>query len=144
MQTENLKPILRCYKSRTLNNQNNYPKEISYEIGKLKRCGIHWDGLGKSKGTADVEYFNNEDATKAIKSYNSIQIDYLDAECQGKLLRVEYRDDVISSAYTERGGIKRKRIKTISSLNAGRNQGTERGRGRGRGRRGRGRGREYV
>jgi RNA recognition motif-containing protein len=38
----------------------------------LKRCGIHWDILGNSLGTADVEYHNSEDAAKAIDEYNSI------------------------------------------------------------------------
>jgi hypothetical protein len=37
----------------------------------LKRCGIHWDNLGNSKGSADVEYFRPEDAQKAINDYNS-------------------------------------------------------------------------
>ena len=50
------------------------PKQIFSEIGKLKRCGIHWDNLGTSLCTADVEFYNNEDAQKAIKSYDSILI----------------------------------------------------------------------
>jgi RNA recognition motif-containing protein len=38
----------------------------------LKRCGIHWDNLGNSKGTADVEFEKPEDAKKAIDEYNSM------------------------------------------------------------------------
>jgi len=37
----------------------------------LKRCGIHWDSLGNSKGTADLEFFKAEDAIKAIEEYHS-------------------------------------------------------------------------
>jgi len=36
----------------------------------LKRCGIHWDEIGFSKGTADVEFFRPEDAQKAIDEFN--------------------------------------------------------------------------
>ena len=48
-------------------------KTIFSEIGKLKRCGIRWDRLGNSLGTADIEYFSNEDAAKAIRSFDSIE-----------------------------------------------------------------------
>jgi hypothetical protein len=37
----------------------------------LKRCGIHWDNLGNSLGTADIEFYKAEDAAKAIEEYNS-------------------------------------------------------------------------
>ncbi len=40
-------------------------------MGVLKRCGIHWDNLGNSKGTADVEYERSENALKAIEEYDS-------------------------------------------------------------------------
>jgi RNA recognition motif-containing protein len=36
----------------------------------LKRCGVHWDNLGNSKGTADIEYFNTVDAQRAIKEFD--------------------------------------------------------------------------
>jgi RNA recognition motif-containing protein len=38
----------------------------------LRKCGIHWDDLGNSKGTADVEYERPEDAKAAIKEFNGI------------------------------------------------------------------------
>jgi RNA recognition motif-containing protein len=41
------------------------------DIGELKRCGIHWDILGNSLGTADIEYVNPEHAKKAIEDFNS-------------------------------------------------------------------------
>jgi RNA recognition motif-containing protein len=39
-------------------------------VGTLKKCVIHWDELGFSKGTAEVEYESPEDAQKAIKDFN--------------------------------------------------------------------------
>lgn len=47
-------------------------KKIFETKGTLKRCGIHYDVLGKSKGTADVEYEKEEDAKKAFEEFNSI------------------------------------------------------------------------
>ncbi len=46
-------------------------QEIFGTCGQLKRCGIHWDEMGYSKGTADVEYFRTEDAKKAVEEYKS-------------------------------------------------------------------------
>ena len=45
---------------------------IFSKIGTLKRCGIHWDELGNSKGTADLEYERAEDAKAALKEFNGI------------------------------------------------------------------------
>jgi RNA recognition motif-containing protein len=42
------------------------------KIGPLRKCGINWDQLGQSMGTAEVEYEKPEDAEKAIKEYNGI------------------------------------------------------------------------
>jgi len=47
-------------------------KAIFEKCGSLKRCGIHWDKLGNSLGTADIEYYNSRDAEKAINDYDSI------------------------------------------------------------------------
>ena len=42
-----------------------------FEIfGPLKRCGIHWNNLGLSKGTADIEYVFAQDASRAKQEYN--------------------------------------------------------------------------
>jgi RNA recognition motif-containing protein len=38
----------------------------------LKRCGIHWDIIGTSKGTADVEFFNPLDAQNGLKELDGI------------------------------------------------------------------------
>jgi hypothetical protein len=47
-------------------------KQIFGKIGTLKRCGIHWDSLGNSMGTADLEFLNANDAQRAIDEFNSI------------------------------------------------------------------------
>ena len=45
--------------------------------GELKRCGIHWDALGFSKGTANVEYTRAEDAQKAKEKFDGRIIPHL-------------------------------------------------------------------
>ena len=40
-------------------------KKIFEKIGPLRRCGINWNELGESKGTADVEYIYNKDTYRA-------------------------------------------------------------------------------
>ena len=50
-------------------------KYLFEKIGPLKRCGINWNELGESKGTAEVEYFYRKDAFKACREldYKSIR-----------------------------------------------------------------------
>jgi len=50
----------------------------------LKKCGIDYDNLGRSKGTAVVKYENVEDAKRAIIECNGADLD-------GHKLRVEYQ-----------------------------------------------------
>lgn len=40
-------------------------------MGKLKKCGIHWDKLGNSRGTAEVEFETIEEAKQAIEKYHN-------------------------------------------------------------------------
>ena len=49
-------------------------KKLFEKIGPLKRCGIKWNNLGESKGTADVEFVYEKDAIKAKKKYDYKQI----------------------------------------------------------------------
>lgn len=37
----------------------------------MKRCGLKFDDMGKSKGIADIEYEKEEEAAEAIKEYES-------------------------------------------------------------------------
>lgn len=40
-------------------------------VGPLKKCGIHWDALGQSKGSAEIEYHNPFHAQKALNFFKS-------------------------------------------------------------------------
>ena len=54
--------------------------------GKLKRCGVIYDKMGKSTGTADIEYERAEDAKEAINAFNNAEIDRVP-------LTVAYKDE---------------------------------------------------
>ena len=60
-------------------------KYLFERIGPLKRCGINWNNLGESKGTAEVEYLYRKDAFKACK-----ELDY--KSIRGVPIRLEIRD----------------------------------------------------
>lgn len=57
-------------------------KELFLEVGDLKRCGIHYDRSGRSKGTAEVVYSRRQDAVIALKRYNNVLLD-------GKPMKIE-------------------------------------------------------
>lgn len=48
----------------------------------MKRCSIHYDQNGRSKGTAEVVFMRHSDALSAIKKYNNMRLD-------GKPLQIE-------------------------------------------------------
>ena len=60
-------------------------KYLFERIGPLKRCGINWNELGESKGTAEVEYLYRKDAFKAVK-----ELDY--KSIRGVPIRLEIRE----------------------------------------------------
>jgi RNA recognition motif-containing protein len=43
------------------------------QYGTMTRCGVNWDVMGKSKGTAIVQYEEAADAVKALKS-NGVEL----------------------------------------------------------------------
>mmetsp|Transcript_14347 Transcript_14347/g.15816 ORF Transcript_14347/g.15816 Transcript_14347/m.15816 type:complete len:215 (+) Transcript_14347:72-716(+) len=54
---------------------NSEIRELFEKIGTLRRCGIKWDSLGRSTGSAVVEFENTEDARKAVNEYNGAVLD---------------------------------------------------------------------
>ena len=69
----------------TRNATNSDIKHLFETIGPLKRCGINWNSLGESKGTAEVEYFYRDDAFRAFR-----KLDY--KSIKGSPMRLEIRD----------------------------------------------------
>ena len=60
-------------------------KYLFERIGPLNRCGINWNNLGESKGTAEVEYLYRKDAFKACR-----KLDY--KSIRGVPIRLEIRE----------------------------------------------------
>eukprot|EP00359_Climacostomum_virens_P001121 CAMPEP_0204899018 /NCGR_PEP_ID=MMETSP1397-20131031/1616_1 /ASSEMBLY_ACC=CAM_ASM_000891 /TAXON_ID=49980 /ORGANISM="Climacostomum Climacostomum virens, Strain Stock W-24" /LENGTH=140 /DNA_ID=CAMNT_0052066927 /DNA_START=405 /DNA_END=830 /DNA_ORIENTATION=- len=44
------------------------------QFGTLTRCGLNWDKLGKSKGTAIVQFEEHDEAEKALKESNGVEL----------------------------------------------------------------------
>jgi len=88
--------------------------ELFSKLGSLTKNKIEYDDLGRSKGTALIEYEKHESAIKAMQEYDGAVLD-------GRTISVEYDDDakkrsgesslarkVISKDYGfERGGRRR-------------------------------------
>ena len=53
---------------------NEQLKKLFEEYGKLTRCGIHYNDLGESLGTADIQFEKHEDAEKAINKLNNTNV----------------------------------------------------------------------
>ncbi|VAH89419.1 unnamed protein product [Triticum turgidum subsp. durum] len=47
-------------------------KELFSELGDVKRCLIHYDRSGRSKGTAEVIFARRGDAVAALRKYNNV------------------------------------------------------------------------
>lgn len=84
------------------------------KYGKLKRCGIHFDKLGKSTGHADVEFTTHEECEAAIK-----ELDH--ANVVGEEMRVKYaspigRNNKFRRTRTEGSTLRRTVRKTNSRI----------------------------
>lgn len=68
------------------------------KAGPLKRCGINWNDIGESKGTADVEYLYEKDARAAMKRFDCKHIHYndlmisIDKQIKGVPIRIEMKN----------------------------------------------------
>ena len=60
-------------------------KAVFEKIGPLRRCGINWNSLGESRGTAEVEYYYRSDAFRACR-----RLDY--KSIKGVPMRLEVRE----------------------------------------------------
>lgn len=64
---------------------NNDIKSVFEKMGPLRRCGINYNNLGESKGTAEVEYYYRRDAFRACR-----KLDY--KNIRGVPMRLEMRE----------------------------------------------------
>ena len=67
------------------NTSNADIKAVFEKIGPLRRCGINWNNLGESKGTAIVEYYYRRDAFRAARRLDFKNI-------KGVPIRLEMRE----------------------------------------------------
>ena len=65
--------------------QNTDLKKLFEPYGTLIRCGIHFNKMGESKGTADIEFSTHEECENAINKLDNAEID-------GVKVRVKYAD----------------------------------------------------
>ena len=65
--------------------QNTELKKLFEPYGTLIRCGIHFNKMGESKGTADIEFSTHEECESAISKLDNAEID-------GVKVRVKYAD----------------------------------------------------
>jgi len=61
--------------------------ELFSKLGSLTKNKIEYDDLGRSKGTALIEYEKHDSAIKAMQEYDGAVLD-------GRTISVEYDDDV--------------------------------------------------
>ena len=65
--------------------QNTELKKLFEPFGTLIRCGINFNKMGQSKGTADIEFSTHEECENAINKLDNAEID-------GVKVRVKYAD----------------------------------------------------
>ncbi|KAJ7947684.1 THO complex subunit 4A [Quillaja saponaria] len=118
-------------------------KELFSEVGDLKRCTIHYDRSGRSKGTAEVVFSRRTDAAAAVKRYNDVQLDGkpMKIEIVGTNIATPALAPAANGTLGNANGIPRGGQGRGGARGRQRGGDSYRGRGSGRGR-GRGRGRD--
>ena len=92
--------------------QNPELQKIFESCGKLTRCGIKFDKLGASKGSADIEFSTHEECERAINKYDN-------AEINGVKMRVKYASNN-STRFTRRTSstaTQRRNVRRINRTN---------------------------
>ena len=88
--------------------QNAELKKLFEPYGKLVRCGIHFNKMGESTGTADIEFSKHEECEAAINKLDNAEID-------GVKVRVKYAD--FGPRATRRTGTLSKRRRNVREIN---------------------------
>ena len=103
----------------------------------MKRCGIHWDSLGNSKGTADLEFYKAEDASKAIEEYHSnlsyfllIFIYFLEARINDEVMEVKFSNGNVKNISNNNNNGDRRIVIRKHRLGGNMNFGNRRGNNR--------------
>lgn len=89
--------------------QNPELQKLFEPCGKLTRCGIKYDKMGQSKGTADIEYSTHEECEAAINKLDN-------ADINGEKIRVKYAPNqtVRFGRGTRSAGIQRRNLRNIN------------------------------
>jgi RNA recognition motif-containing protein len=95
------------------------------KFGPLKRCGIHWNNLGLSKGTADIEYMYPQDAARAKQEYNRKPI-------SGRDILVQWSNNNSSNG---KGNLPQRRRLVFKNRLGGNRNGNQQAQGQGQGQR---------
>ena len=92
--------------------QNPELQKLFEQCGKLTRCGIKFDKLGQSKGTADIEFSSHDECVNAINKLDN-------AEINGEKIRVKYAPNQYSKygRRTRSAGDQRRNLRKINRTN---------------------------
>merc|ERR1740139_1696762 len=108
-----------------MNVTNNDLYTLFGQFGPLSQCRIDYDNLGKSYGTAILEYKKRENAQQALTEYNGAELD-------GKPIKIEFSKDRKKSINLEKKSVKKEiQVRKRSEMEPERRNTRERGNIRG-------------